>query len=57
MPHVLICLTFLALLLGPAGCQQQEPPVDFEPLARALMFVGVCTVLSSLIWGVSIVKS
>jgi len=45
-------------LLGLSGCSLlQPPPVDFAPMAAALKFVGVCSVLCSLIWGSSIVAA
>jgi hypothetical protein len=46
------------ILLGLAGCGlTSPPPVDFSTLASALKFVGVCSVLCSLIWGFSIVTA
>jgi hypothetical protein len=46
-------------LLATAGCAGPHltPPMDLEPFSQALRFLGVCSVLCSLIWGISLIVS
>jgi hypothetical protein len=50
-PLVLVALPGLAVLL--AGCAPPGP--DLTPFAQAIKWLGVCLVLSSLIWATGIV--
>jgi hypothetical protein len=50
----LVLLLAGLLLLGLAGCACASPP-DFPNLASALKFIGRCSVLSAIIWGVCLV--